>query len=69
MLSTLSRIAVLGALGTTLIRRTASCGGPRTVPPGLAKKNNGCLPPGQAKKRYQVGQPLPRRVLCTGYGG
>ena len=27
-------------------------------PPGLAKKNNGCLPPGQAKKRYMVGQPL-----------
>ena len=32
-------------------------------PPGLAKKNNGCLPPGQAKKRYQVGQPLPREVV------
>jgi hypothetical protein len=27
-------------------------------PPGLAKKNNGCLPPGQAKKRYAVGHPL-----------
>lgn len=27
-------------------------------PPGLAKKNNGCLPPGQAKK-WIVGQPLP----------
>jgi hypothetical protein len=27
-------------------------------PPGLAKKANGCLPPGQAKKRYVVGQPL-----------
>ena len=27
-------------------------------PPGLAKKNNGCLPPGQAKKRYVVGRPL-----------
>ena len=24
-------------------------------PPGLAKKNNGCLPPGQAKKIYGVG--------------
>lgn len=31
----------------------------RKCPPGLAKKNNGCLPPGQAKKRYSVGQPLP----------
>ena len=27
-------------------------------PPGLAKKHNGCLPPGQAKKRYAVGRPL-----------
>lgn len=30
-------------------------------PPGLAKKNNGCLPPGQAKK-WQKGQALPRDV-------
>ena len=28
-------------------------------PPGLAKKHNGCMPPGQAKKRYQVGHALP----------
>ena len=32
-------------------------------PPGLAKKNNGCLPPGQAKKRYVVGQPLGSGVV------
>lgn len=25
-------------------------------PPGLAKKDNGCMPPGQAKKLYEVGQ-------------
>jgi hypothetical protein len=31
-------------------------------PPGLAKKNNGCLPPGQAKKRYVVGRPLPSNI-------
>src|SRR5512139_469432 len=31
-------------------------------PPGLAKKHNGCLPPGQAKKWY-VGRPLPRDVV------
>ncbi len=30
-------------------------------PPGLAKKHNGCMPPGQAKK-WDVGQPLPRDV-------
>ena len=32
-------------------------------PPGLAKKHNGCLPPGQAKKRYAVGQPLPAAIV------
>ena len=32
-------------------------------PPGLAKKHNGCLPPGQAKKLYNVGQHFP-----TSYG-
>ncbi len=37
--------------------------GKGNCPPGLAKKNNGCLPPGQAKKRYLVGQPLPRNVV------
>lgn len=31
-------------------------------PPGLAKKGNGCMPPGQAKK-WQVGRPLPREVV------
>jgi len=25
-------------------------------PPGLARKDNGCMPPGQAKKLYNVGQ-------------
>lgn len=31
-------------------------------PPGLAKKHNGCLPPGQAKK-WTIGRPLPRDVI------
>ncbi|HET7775580.1 MAG TPA: hypothetical protein VFK74_04375 [Azospira sp.] len=31
-------------------------------PPGLAKKHNGCLPPGQAKQ-WQRGVPLPRGVV------
>jgi hypothetical protein len=29
--------------------------GNRNCPPGLAKKHNGCLPPGIAKKRFDVG--------------
>jgi len=36
--------------------RTGRC------PPGLAKKHNGCMPPGQARK-WTVGQPLPRYVI------
>ena len=36
--------------------RTGRC------PPGLKKKDNGCMPPGQAK-RWQEGQPLPRGVM------
>jgi len=31
-------------------------------PPGLAKKRDGCLPPGQARK-WAVGHPLPRDVV------
>ena len=36
--------------------RTGRC------PPGLAKKNNGCMPPGQARQ-WAVGQPIPRDVV------
>ena len=36
--------------------RTGNC------PPGLARKHNGCMPPGQAKK-WRVGRPLPRDVV------
>ena len=31
-------------------------------PPGLAKKNNGCMPPGQARK-WQLDRPLPKDVV------
>jgi Ni/Co efflux regulator RcnB len=37
-------------------------GDARRCPPGLAKKNNGCMPPGQAKK-YHLGQPLPSDIV------
>jgi len=32
-------------------------------PPGLAKKNRLCMPPGQLKKRYIVGRPLPTSIV------
>ncbi|HYJ81682.1 MAG TPA: hypothetical protein VEW26_02430, partial [Allosphingosinicella sp.] len=38
----------------------------RFCPPGLAKKGNGCLPPGQAKKLFARGQRIDRR-LFEGY--
>lgn len=38
-------------------------------PPGLAKKNNGCLPPGQAKKLWTLGQPLPMNVAYAALPG
>lgn len=31
-------------------------------PPGLAKKHNGCMPPGQARK-WELGRQLPRDVI------
>jgi Ni/Co efflux regulator RcnB len=31
-------------------------------PPGLARKHNGCMPPGQART-YMVGQPLPATIV------
>ena len=36
-------------------------GNGKNCPPGLAKKNNGCMPPGQARN-WAVGQPIPRGV-------
>ncbi len=33
----------------------------KRCPPGLAKKNNGCLPPGQVRN-WTVGQPVPTNV-------
>ncbi len=33
-------------------------------PLGLAKKNNGCMPPGQAKK-WAIGQPLPHDMAYS----
>ncbi|MEO6432443.1 MAG: hypothetical protein ABIO29_00490 [Sphingomicrobium sp.] len=34
--------------------------GQGVCPPGLAKKNNGCLPPGKVKKMYATGQRYPQ---------
>lgn len=34
----------------------------KRCPPGLAKKNNGCMPPGHAKK-WAVGRPIPRDII------
>lgn len=47
----------------TLVREyyTTTYSNSKRCPPGLAKKNNGCLPPGQVQDLV-VGQPVPRNV-------
>ena len=40
---------------------TTRYGSGKKCPPGLAKKGNGCLPPGQVRT-WVVGQPIPRNV-------
>jgi hypothetical protein len=42
--------------------RSHGAPGAANCPPGLAKKGNGCLPPGQAKA-WRLGQPLPASVV------
>jgi len=50
--------------GHTVVKaRSGQRYGANGCPPGLAKKGNGCLPPGQARKLFNVGQRIP-----TGYG-
>jgi len=34
----------------------------KACPPGLAKKNNGCMPPGQTTKQWTSGEPLPHNL-------
>ena len=48
----------------TYIRQyyTSNYGPGKKYPPGLAKKGNGCLPPGQLRT-WVVGQPIPRNVI------
>jgi Ni/Co efflux regulator RcnB len=42
--------------------------GSGNCPPGLAKKNNGCQPPGQIKK-WRKGEPLPHDVVYHDLSG
>jgi Ni/Co efflux regulator RcnB len=61
--SSLSVTLQIGERDRAVIRdyyRTSMSSG--KCPPGLAKKNNGCMPPGQAKK-WARGQRLPQDVV------
>ena len=60
MFKTFSAIA-LALITLTGISTTAAYSASKFCPPGLAAKNNGCLPPGIAK-RYTIGEPLPDEV-------
>lgn len=44
------------------VRRYYTSRAGKGCPPGLAKKNNGCMPPGQAKK-WRVGHAMPADVV------
>ena len=48
-----------GILDSRERRVRASRYGVNDCPPGLARKNNGCLPPGQARKLFAQGQRIP----------
>lgn len=52
---------IIGSHDRNIIRDYLAQDFHRKCPPGLAKKHNGCLPPGQAKK-YHVGERLPKGV-------
>lgn len=56
-------IIVIGNNDRTVIRDYVANDWHRHCPPGLAKKHNGCMPPGQAKKRYRIGERLPDNVV------
>ena len=51
-------VVIIDNSNRVVIREYISDSYSRKCPPGLAKKHNGCLPPGQAKKRYEIGRPL-----------
>jgi hypothetical protein len=37
----------------------------KDCPPGLAKKKNGCTPPGQARKEWSIGEKLPTTAVVA----
>ncbi|MFO7758915.1 MAG: excinuclease ABC subunit A [Roseovarius sp.] len=47
----MSRSLVLALMGLILVAAVPAQSQPRGCPPGLAKKANGCQPPGLAKKQ------------------
>ncbi len=61
-----AQVSVRGYFGerhrTTAHRHYAEEFGRGHCPPGLAKKNNACMPPGQARQ-WAYGQPLPRDLV------
>jgi Ni/Co efflux regulator RcnB len=56
------RVQHFGDQHRTYVRDYYSSHYKSSCPPGLRKKNNGCMPPGQAKK-WRLGHQLPRDVI------
>lgn len=67
--------ALVAAAAMALSPLAAQAGGPKGCPPGLAKKNAACLPPGQAKQGhghrhvYRRGEYLDRDYIIIEYPG
>lgn len=62
-------IPILAAALLALAPLTAEAGGAKGCPPGLAKKQNGCLPPGQAQKIYGRGDVISGDYIVIGNPG
>ena len=54
-------IIIIDSSDRTVLRRYLNDDYSKKCPPGLAKKQNGCVPPGHAK--YVIGKTLPRDVV------
>lgn len=60
---------ILAAALLALAPLSAAAGGGKGCPPGLAKKQNGCLPPGQAQKVYGRGDVIGGDYIVIGNPG
>ncbi|KZY43055.1 hypothetical protein A3731_01070 [Roseovarius sp. HI0049] len=61
------KLLITAAVAATALSPVAAHAGSKGCPPGLAKKHNGCLPPGQAKKIYRSDRQYLRNGIRVDY--